>query len=178
MRLRCAVPKTPAKSSVPLGSPLNKLRSLLTRSESTLPQTLVPLDFISFNSNVYRKSGEGHSVPAQKFVNSSLAVRRSCVHARTPTTPFRSYIYFITRGHPGVGYLWGGTANPGCLSASRRAIGQRRSAYRRPRSTVTEHGPRLPLVRQYRCAQTRKVPESRQLLKTPPPGNISALDGV
>lgn len=56
---RRAVPKISAKSLVPPGSPLNKLRSLSTRSESTLPQTLIPLDFISFSSNVYKKPGEG-----------------------------------------------------------------------------------------------------------------------
>ena len=103
MRLRRAVAKIPAKSSVPPGSPLNKPRSLSTHSESTLPQTLIPLDFISFISNVYRKPGVGLSVLAQKFVNSSLAPPRSRAHARTRATPFRSYIYFITREHPGDG---------------------------------------------------------------------------
>jgi hypothetical protein len=87
MRLRCAVPKTPAKSSVPLGSPLNKLRSLLTGSESTLPQSLIPLDFISFNSNVYRKPGEGslhHWPKVLQLVTSRLLFLRARTNPRNP----------------------------------------------------------------------------------------------
>jgi hypothetical protein len=165
MRLRCAVPKTPVKSSVPLGSPLNKLRSLLTRSESTLPQTLVPLDFISFNSNVYRKSGEGHSVPAQKFVNSSLAVRRSCVHARTPTTPFRSYIYFITRGHPpgvGVPQWWDSQSWLSFLGLSP-------VTERGPRTTAPI-GPPVPLRRNPQSARITQVAQDAAARKHIRPG--------
>ena len=59
MRPRRAVPKIPARYLVALGLPLNKSCSLPTHSESTLPQPLIPLDFISFISNVYRKPVEG-----------------------------------------------------------------------------------------------------------------------
>ncbi len=61
MRLRRAVPKFPAKSSAPPRLPLRKNRSLRTRSESTLPQLLIPLHFKSFISNVYKKPGGGVS---------------------------------------------------------------------------------------------------------------------
>jgi len=131
MRLCRAVPKIPSKSSVAPGSPLNKPYSLSTRPESTLPQPLIPRDFISFSSNVYRKPGEGHPVPAQKVVNSSLAVRRSCAHAGTPATTVPSMLYFISSGYPGGGgmrFLVGQPnsspsrgfrgMNPGCLPPS------------------------------------------------------------
>jgi hypothetical protein len=146
MRLHCAVLEIPAKSSVPPGSPLNKPRSLSTHSESTLPQTLIPLDFISFISNVYRKPGEGHSVPAQKFVNSSLAVRRSCEHARIRTTRFCSWSYLMTCGHPGggVSLRWDSQSWLSLLGLPQ----------------FTDHEPPLLLVRRYRCAAMRKVPES------------------
>jgi hypothetical protein len=61
MRLRRAVPKIPVKSSVLPRLPLHKNRSLRTRSESTLPQPLIPLHFKSFISNVYKKPGGGAS---------------------------------------------------------------------------------------------------------------------
>lgn len=84
MRLRRAVPKISAKSLVPPGSPLNKLRSLSTRSESTLPQTLIPLDFISFSSNVYKKPGEGAPRLTPKVCE--LVTKRSpFLRARTNT---------------------------------------------------------------------------------------------
>jgi hypothetical protein len=63
MRLRRAVPEIPAKISVPSGLPLNKSLSLLTPSESTLSQPLIPLRFISFRSNVYKKKRGGVSLP-------------------------------------------------------------------------------------------------------------------
>jgi len=59
MRLRRAVPKISAKSSVLAGLPLNKSRSLPTRSESTLPQLLIPLHFNSRISNTYKKPQGG-----------------------------------------------------------------------------------------------------------------------
>ncbi len=119
MRPRRAVPKTPAKISVSLGLPLNKSRSLLTHSESTLPQPLIPLHFNSRRCNVYRKPGEGAAVLAPKFCNSSLPACGPSPRARTPVYPerpsrgatlFRSYIYCITRGQPGVGVSLSGTA--------------------------------------------------------------------
>jgi hypothetical protein len=81
MRLRRAVLKIPPKSSVPPRSPLYKLRHLLTPSESTLPQLLIPLHFKSFISNAYKKRGVGCFRPAPKFVNSSLAPRHSSARA-------------------------------------------------------------------------------------------------
>ena len=176
MRLRCAVPKTPAKSSVPPGSPLNKPRSLSTRSESTLPQTLIPLDFISFISNVYRKPGRRDPVSAQKFVDSSLAASCSCAHALIPVTLIPSALYFITRGYPGGWGISGWDCQSSRLSFLAASRG---SPVTNHRPRVTERGPRItaPLVPRYRCAQTRKVPESRQLLEAPP-GNISAPVGV
>ena len=146
MRLCCAVPKIPGKSSVPPGLPLNKNRSLSTRSESTLPQTLIPLDFISFISNVYRKPGEGSSRLSPKVCNSSLAPPHSCEHARIPTTRFCSWSYFITCGHPGGGVplRWDSQSWLSLLGLSRD----------------TGHGPPLLSVPRYRCAVMRKVPES------------------
>ena len=90
MRLRRAVPKIPAKSSVPPRLPLHKNRSLRTRSESTLPQPLIPPHFKSFISNVYKKPGEGCAVPAPKFYNSSLPTNHPAGHAGSLTTPIPS----------------------------------------------------------------------------------------
>jgi hypothetical protein len=60
MRLRRAVPKIPAKSSVPPRLLLHKNRSVKTPSESTLPQLLIPLHFKSRISNTYKNPrGEG-----------------------------------------------------------------------------------------------------------------------
>jgi hypothetical protein len=57
-RLRHAVPKVPAKSSVPPRLPLHKTRLLPTRSESTLLQLLIPLHFNSRRYNVHKKPWE------------------------------------------------------------------------------------------------------------------------
>ena len=77
MRLRCAVPKTSPKSSVPGRSPIHKPRLLPTHSESTLPQVLIPLRFKSFLRNAYKKpEGEG-PLRRPKFVNSLLRTIRS-----------------------------------------------------------------------------------------------------
>jgi len=81
MRLRRAVLKIPAKSSVPPRSLLYKLRPLPTPSESTLPQLLIPLHFKSFISNTYEKTGRGPLRPAPKFVNSPLPSRHSSTRA-------------------------------------------------------------------------------------------------
>ncbi len=105
MRLRRAVLKIPSKSSVPPRSPLYKLRPLLTPSESTLPQVLIPIDFKSFISNTYKKPGVGCFRPAPKFGNSSLCAHRSCAHTQTPATPIRSMVYFTTPCIPVVGDL-------------------------------------------------------------------------
>jgi hypothetical protein len=55
MRLRRAVLKIPAKSSVPPRLPLHNNPSLPNPSQSTLPQRLIPLHFNSFRANVCRK---------------------------------------------------------------------------------------------------------------------------
>jgi hypothetical protein len=70
-RLLCAVPKTPAKSSVPPRLPLHKNRPLLTRSESTLPHLLIPRHFNSPGINTYKKPGRGSPSATPKFCNSS-----------------------------------------------------------------------------------------------------------
>jgi len=59
MRLRRAVLQIPPKSSVPPGLLLHKNPHPLTRAESTLTQVLIPLHFISFISNTYKKPGGG-----------------------------------------------------------------------------------------------------------------------
>src|SRR5579872_3190108 len=85
MRLRCTVLQIPAKSSVPRRSPLGKNRFLPTHSESTLPQLLIPRHFNSFISNAYAKPQGESPTRSPKYVNSSLANRRSCgPHTNTP----------------------------------------------------------------------------------------------
>src|ERR1700721_2009345 len=59
MRLRRAVLQIPPKPPVLPGLPLYKNRYLLTPSESTLPQVLIPQDFISSRINTYIKPGGG-----------------------------------------------------------------------------------------------------------------------
>src|SRR5579863_7716605 len=59
MRLRRAVLQIPPKPPVPPRLPFYKNRYSLTRPESTLPQVLIPLHFISFISNTYKKPGGG-----------------------------------------------------------------------------------------------------------------------
>ncbi len=56
MRLRRAVPKILAKSSVPPRLPFYKNRFLPTPSQSTLPQLLISPHFNSFRTNVYKKT--------------------------------------------------------------------------------------------------------------------------
>jgi hypothetical protein len=164
MRLRRAVPKTPAKISVSPGLPLNNYRSLLTRSESTLPQPFIPLYFISFSCNVYRKPGEGADHPSPKVLQlvtspSPLPRARTNVRNPNPLIPLRPK----SRTPRGWGIsLWDSQSWLSSLAVSRGSP----VPNHRPRSTG--HGPRVtghgPLVPGYRCAATRKVPESRQLL--------------
>jgi hypothetical protein len=68
MRLRRAVPKIPPKSSVPPTLPLYKNPPLLTHSESTLLQLLIPLHFISSRINTYKKPGGGYPAPGPKVL--------------------------------------------------------------------------------------------------------------
>ena len=111
MRLRRAVPKIPAKSLVAPGSPLNNLIPHPNHSESTLPQPLIPRHFISFSSDVYRKSGEGSPRPSPKVCQ--LVTNRSpSLRARTNTrnpTPL-THLLHNSRTPLGWGYLCGGTA--------------------------------------------------------------------
>jgi hypothetical protein len=102
-----------------------------------------------------KKQGRGHPVPDQKFCNSSLPACQPCARTRTAATPIPSIVCFTILWMPGGrGHaLPSGTAIPG-----RRSL-----AFHESR--VTELGPQAttPLVPRYRCAATRKVPESRVL---------------
>jgi hypothetical protein len=170
MRLRRAFLQIPAKSSVPLGLRLDKNRSLLTRSKSTLPQPLIPLDFISFRTNVYKKPGGGaprlSPKDLQLVTSPSLFLRaRSNVHN---PIPLMHLLHKSPTGRGGVSLRWDSQSwlslLPACLGTRRPKRGTRATT---------------PLVPRYRCGATRKVPESRQLLMAaPPPGNISAPGGV
>ena len=71
MRLRRAVLQITPKSLVPPRLPLYKSRPFLTPSKSTLLQLLIPLHFISFISNTYKKPGGGCLLLTTKFGNSS-----------------------------------------------------------------------------------------------------------
>jgi hypothetical protein len=151
--LRRAVPKIPAKSSVPPGLPLNKSRALPTRSESTLPQLLIPLHFKSRISNTYKKPGEGAPRPSSKvlqLVTTRSPVLRTHSNARNPNPLYRLL-------HD---------------SLDARGVGARPSQWHSHSllllfglSRIMGHGTRATalLVPRYRCAATRKVPESRVL---------------
>ena len=78
LRELCAPCVKNHRSPLPPALSLCKIRPLPTRSESTLPQLLIPLQFKSFRRNAYKKPGEGPIAAPRKFVNSSLAPRRSC----------------------------------------------------------------------------------------------------
>jgi hypothetical protein len=88
MCLPCGTLKTPPKSSVPPSLPIRNRRNLSTRSESTLPQLLIPLHFKPFRCNVYKKPGRGSHLPAPKFGNSSLATGCLCVCPALSATRF------------------------------------------------------------------------------------------
>ena len=101
MRLRRAVPKIPPGCPVPLRLPLYKNRLLLTHSESTLPQVLIPLHFNFRRIRVYKKTGERLSRFTQRFCNSSLPPRHPSAHARTAANPITSMAYSRFSGYPG-----------------------------------------------------------------------------
>src|SRR5208282_4314749 len=84
MRLRCAVPKIPAKPSVPPTLPLHKGHPRPTPSESTLPQLLIPLHFKSFISNAYKKPQGGGPTSSPKVWQ---PVTRHAPHLRTHSKP-------------------------------------------------------------------------------------------
>jgi hypothetical protein len=123
MRLRRAVPKILTISSDPRRLPLYKSPLFLTHSESTLLQVLIPLHFNSPRINVYKKTGRGSLLAAQKFCNSSLPTRHSvcllpyiltslrlyitssrlCPHTATPANPITSVAYLTVLCIPGWG---------------------------------------------------------------------------
>ena len=102
MRLRRAVPKIPAKSSVPPRLPFNNNHFLLTPSQSTLPQLLIPLHFNSFRSNVYKKPwGEGPRRQAQSLP-ASYPPHPAPAHARQlPQTQSPHALTSQFSGYPG-----------------------------------------------------------------------------
>jgi len=104
MRLRRAVLKISAKSSVPPSLPFHKNRSLLTPSQSTLPQLLIPPHFNSFRSNVYKNPEGGAPPPTPKI---QPVTRHAPAHARQLPQP-QSLHTLTSRfsGYPrGVGSL-------------------------------------------------------------------------
>ncbi len=76
MRLRRAVLQIPARRLPPPRLPFYKIRSLLTCSESTLPQMLIPLHFNCPIVNTYEKPGRGSFLRAPKFCNSPMRAPR------------------------------------------------------------------------------------------------------
>ncbi len=123
---RRAVLQIPPKPPAPHGLPLYKNRYSLTPSESTLPQVLIPLHFISFISNVYKKPGGGTPLPAPKFGNSSLLARYSCARIQAPVhpeligrwaTPFLPSAYSHFRRN-GVGASWSANVGQPILAVS------------------------------------------------------------
>lgn len=148
--------KIPAKISVAPGLPLNKSRRLPTHSESTLPQPLIPLHFISFSCNVYKKTGEGPARPSPKvlqFVTTCSPVLRAGTNVRNPNP--LTHLLHKSRTPRGVGatLFLSGTANPGCLFSQR-------AEEHDARSTATRHaptGPQVPLRRNRQSARITPV---------------------
>jgi hypothetical protein len=137
MRLRCAVLKIPAKSSVPSGLPLNKKRSLRTHSESTLPQLLISPHFNSFRCNAYKKTGEGEGRPRPKvlqLVTSRFLFLRARTNPRNPN-PLCALLH-NSRIPRGVGYLRVG--QPIFLAVLYRGVPRIKGHGAR----LTEHAPR------------------------------------
>jgi hypothetical protein len=106
MRLRCAVPKIPAKSSVPPRSPIRNRRYLPTHSDSTLPQVLIRLHFNSFIRNACTKPAGGPPNPPQSFATRHPphraviphAARILWVHSARTRSWQRAHINIIPRG--------------------------------------------------------------------------------
>jgi len=124
MCLRRAVLQIPPELSVPPRLPLYKSRLSLTRPESTLLQVLIPLHFISFISNTYKKPGGGTPSSSPRVLqlvtllllpNLSFRAQRGicffclsivtslhlhviglCARRATSATPFPSMLYFTT----------------------------------------------------------------------------------
>ena len=107
---RRAVLQIPAKSSVPPRLPIYKFRSTLTPSKSTLTQLLIPLHFISFISNTYKKPARGTLPSASKFCNSSLHAIPSCERLPTPANLMLSFTCAHFPSRPGCTPFRGITA--------------------------------------------------------------------
>jgi hypothetical protein len=177
MRLRRAVLQTPPSSSVRLGLPLHNSCTLLTHSASTLPQVLIPLHFNSFKRNTYKKPPGGY--PTQDHKVSQLV---------TPfTSPIRShrnaynpyfFIHLCTFSITPGGYPSRPFGNAGIPKRSEDPLFHYLAASLHHYLTGRGSRATAPLVPTYRCAATRKVPESRLLLLGSAPGNISAPPGV
>jgi hypothetical protein len=170
MRLRRAVSEIPAKISVPPELPFNKNRSLPTHSESTLLQQLIPLHFISFSSNVYRKPGEGPPRPSPKvlqLVTTRLPARRTNTNTRNPN-PFYALLHNsmdapIDGGHAPSQWDSQSWLSPAVFRVTGRG------------TRATGHGPLGPPV------PLRRNPQSARITVVTPlrhPGNISAPGGV
>ena len=171
MRLRRAVPKIPAKSSVPLGLPLNKSRSVPTRSESTLPHLLIPLHFKSRISNTYKKpQGEGPTCNPE-------VLQLVTIPSFTPS--FEGLLLHTRRNSRNPNPLYALLHNFG----TPRGWGHASQRDSHPRlsllgiSRVTEHGsqvttPPVPLRRNPQSARITAVTARW------PPGNKSAPGGV
>jgi hypothetical protein len=140
MRLRCAVLKIPARSSVSPGLPFTKNPSLPTHSESTLPQPLISLHFISFSCNVYRKPGEGKGRPRPKVLQ-LVTICFPILRARTkPRNPNPLYALPHNSRTPRGWGISGGSANLGCSFSQRPE--DRRSRMTGQGSRSTSHGTR------------------------------------
>lgn len=191
MRLRRAVLKISAKSSAPPGLPLNKKHSLPTHSESTLPQPLIPRNFISFRCNVYKKAGEGAPCPRPKVLQHVTTCLLFLRARKKPRNPNPLYALLHNSRTPRGGGVGIGTAKLfsiarvsrdeswlSFLAASRGS----RIPNHRPRNTghgarVTKRGPRSPGP----PVPLRRNPQSARIAGVSacsPPGNISAPVGV
>ncbi len=95
MRLCRAVPKIPAKSSVPPRLPLHKNRILPTASKSTLPQLLIPLRFKSRISNVYKKTEGERLISCSKVLQlvTPLWTSKECAPESSTGLPLPLFSY-------------------------------------------------------------------------------------
>lgn len=101
MRPRCAVPKIPTKSSVPLKLPFYNSHLFRKRSESTLVEVLIPLHFKSPRISVYKKLGERLPPSRTKVLQLVTTHESLCWSRRTRHNP-NSIAHFrtlsVTRG--------------------------------------------------------------------------------
>jgi hypothetical protein len=109
MRPRRAVPKIPPGCPVPLRLPLYKNHLLLTHSESTLPQMLIPLHFNSRRIRVYKKTGEGISSVWRRglqLVTTPASSIRARTNSRKPNHLYALLtILWIPRGEGGEAHF-------------------------------------------------------------------------